>query len=389
MFVGIDVGKFEHQAAFLDDSGAVARPSLRFSNSDDGFNSLFELLGEPTDSIVIGMEATGHYWLNLYSALITRDFTTHVINPIQTDAMRRVNIRKAKTDSVDCVYIAKLLKLGDFTDVSVSSDDIAELRQLCRYRYGLVDSISSLKNQITGIVDRIFPEYHQLFSDVFGATSIELLKRYTTPDALGKVSAKRLTEIVSKYSRGRFGEAKALEIKAACKSSVGCVQANPAFVFQLRQQIALIEFSQQQLAEIELRIEDCYSRFPCCLHSIPGLGVTSAAVILSEVGNIDLFESPKKLVAFAGLDASVYQSGNFTASQSHISKRGSPYLRRALWNAAEAACRFNPVLADFYARKRSEGKNHMVAIGAVARKLCYICFAILRDNVPFDPSFSS
>jgi transposase len=389
MFVGIDIGKYRHQAAFLDNSGKDLCPSIPFDNTEEGFSLFFKKMDSVNDgTAVVGMEATGHYWLNLYCTLLVRDIETHVINPIQTDAVRRMNIRKTKTDSVDCRYVAQVIRMGDYSDVAVQDSDIAELRQLCRYRFGLVDSVSSLKNQITGILDRIFPEYSSFFSDIFGVTSIELLKRYTTPDAISKVPTKRLAELLAKYSRGAFGEAKAIEIKEVCARSVGIGSQNPAFIFQLQQQIRLIEFTQTQIDDVEKRIDDCYSKFPCYLHTIKGVGVMSAAVILSEIGNIANFDSPKKLVAFAGIDPSVHQSGNFSASSSKMSKRGSPYLRRALWNAAEGATRTNPVLADFYNRKRKEGKDHMTAAGAATRKLCYIVFAILRDQKPWNANFS-
>jgi len=388
MFIGIDIGKYRHQAAFLDNSGNDLCPSIPFDNSDEGFACFFRTLQAVSDgNPIVGMEATGHYWLNLYCALLAREIETHVINPIQTDAVRRMNLRRTKTDSVDCRYVAQVIRIGDYSDVAVQDADIAELRQLCRYRYGLVDSVSALKNQITGILDRIFPEYTNLFSDIFGVSSLELLKRYTTPDTIAKVSTKRLAVLLTKYSRGAFGVEKAVAIKEACKRSVGIGSQNPAFIFQLQQQIRLIEFTQSQIASLEGRIDNCYSRFPCYLHTIKGIGVISAAVILSEIGNIANFDHPKKLVAFAGIDPSVHQSGNFTASASQMSKRGSPYLRRALWNAAESASRSNPTIADFYDRKRKEGKNHMTAVGACARKLTYIIFAVLRDQVPFDPNF--
>ena len=390
MFVGVDIGKFRHQAAFLDCFGKDLCPSLAFDNTEDGFSAFFKAIDSVDDGcIVIGMEATGHYWLNLYTAILSRDMEAHVINPIQTDAIRRMNIRKTKTDSVDCRYVAQVIRIGEYTDVAVQEADIAELRQLCRYRYGLVDSVSALKNQVTGILDRIFPEYKTLFSDIFGVTSMELLKRYTTPENILKVPKKRLVELLKKYSRGSFGEDKAAHIRDACKRSVGIGSLNPAFVFQLRQQLQLIEFSQSQIELVESMVEDCYSRFHCFLHTINGVGMISAAVILSEIGDINNFDKPKKLVAFAGIDPSTFSSGNYTASISRMSKRGSTYLRRALWNAADSASRCNPIISEFYQQKRSEGKNHMTAIGACSRKLCYIVFGILNNNAPFNPNYSS
>lgn len=393
MYIGVDIGKFHHQASFLDNAGNELHSSLAFDNSDEGFRQFFHVLNSIHDSqsVIVGMEATGHYWLNLFVALLDKQIETHVINPIQTEAIRRMNIRKTKTDSVDCRYIAQVIRIGEYSDVSVQEADIAELRQLCRYRYGLVDSVSSLKNQVTGLLDRIFPEYAKLFSSIFGKASMELLKRYATPQLMSKASLRHLTDILSKHSRGALGEEKAIQIKSVCKSSIGINRfvGNEAFVFQLQQQLEQIEFIQGHIDQVEDRINELYSRFPCFLHTIKGLGAVSAAVILAEVGNIDNFDDPKKLVAFAGIDPSVHQSGNYTSSQSGMSKRGSPYLRRALWNAAETASRTNPLFADFYLKKRAEGKKHMVAIGAVARKLCYVSFAILRDKAPFNPDFGS
>lgn len=390
MIIGIDIGKFRHQAAFLDDAGKELRASLPFDNSEDGFRSFFDALSAFKDkNVVIGMEATGHYWLNLYGALLARDLETHVVNPIQTEAARRMSIRKTKTDSVDCRYIAQVIRMGDYSDVSQQASDIAELRQLCRYRYSLVDTMSAVKNQITGIMDRIFPEYSPLFDDIFGASSLALLQRYPTPEAIRKVPLKRLCDLLKKHSRGALGLERAKQLKEAAKHSVGIGADNPAFTFQLSQQLQLIEFTQSQLKPLEDRITSCYEKFPCFLHTIPGVGVVSAAVILSEVGDISLFSNPKKLVAFAGIDPSVHQSGNFSASISHMSKRGSPYLRRALWNAAQSAYRFNPAISQFYLRKRAEGKNHMTSIGACSRKLCYIVFAILSSNSPFIYNLSS
>jgi transposase len=391
MYVGIDIGKSFHQAAFLNDNGNELCPSLPFDNSDEGYQRFFAALDKASDgsNVIIGMEATGHYWLNICSALLARDYETHVINPIQTDAIRRMNIRKTKTDSVDCRYIAKVLMIGEYSDVAIQDDDIAELKQLCRYRYSLVDGVTAVKNQVTGILDRIFPEYHKLFSDIFGVASIELLKRYTTPADISKVTTKRLSDLLARYSRNRLGAEKAEQIHDAARSSVGNARVNPAFILQLRQQIAQIEFMCGQIDIVEKQIEACYSRFTCFLHTIKGVGMVSAATILAEIGDIKNFDSPKKLVAFAGIDPSVYQSGNYTSAHASMSKRGSPYLRRALWNTAEVAARTNPVFAAFYQRKRSEGKDHMTSVGAVARKLTYSVFAILRDQVPFDSDFGA
>lgn len=387
IFVGIDIGKFKHYAVAVDEKGSELSKTFSFENSEDGFNAFVGFISHfrEKDNICLAMEATGHYWLNLYSFLLDIGVELHVFNPIQTDAVRRMSIRKTKTDTVDCKYIADVVRIGNYSDIRPKTSDIQELRQLCRFRCGQIDELSGIKHQVIGMLDRIFPEYSSLFSDIFGAASVALLKKYTSPENILKVPTKRLAELLSKNSRGAFGEAKAVEIKEACKHSVGVSVGSASFVFQLRMMIDLIDFISGQISEIEKQIEEIYNRSDCFLHTINGIGVISAAAILSEIGNIDNFESVRKLVAFAGLDPSVKQSGNFESTHNHMSKRGSPYLRRALWNCAVVAAQHNPVLHEFYLKKRSEGKDYMTSVGAVAHKLCGPVFAVLRDNKPYIP----
>jgi len=387
IYFGIDIGKFNHQTVATDDKGTTLFQSFSFPNTNEGFNKFIKTATDymENDAICIGMEATGHYWLNLYFVLLDLGMELHVINPIQTDAMRNMNIRKTKTDSVDCRYIADVIRMGNYSDVVISDDDVSELRQLCRYRFHLVDTVGIIKNQVIGLLDRIFPEFHTLFSDVFGVASVELLKKYTTPEQILNVKTANLVNLLSKASRGRFKEDKAAEIKETAKRSIGLKTANSAFVFQLKQLIMQIEFTESQLGELEQKISEYYDKCECFLTTIDGIGNTLGAAIFAEIGDISRFESPKKLVAFAGIDPTVKQSGNFTGTHNSMSKRGSVYLRRAIWIAATVAAQKNPVLKDFYQKKRDEGKDYMTSIGAVSRKLCYIIFAVLRDKKPYVP----
>lgn len=384
---GVDIGKFRHQAIAVNSDGQPLCTSFPFDNSEDGFQLFLRQINhfQQQDAICVGMEATGHYWLNLYCVLLNLGIELHVVNPILTDAMRRMSVRKTKTDTVDCGYIADVIRMGKFSDVSVQTSDIQELRQLCRFRYGLVDETGMIKNRVIGVLDRIFPEYSKLFSDVFGTTSMALLDKYPSPDALLRVGTKKLAEFLKKHSRGRLGEDKAEEVHHACKHSVGIKEVNFALSFELHMMVEHIQFMEEQIDEIEKQIETIYSRCECYLDTIIGVGVVSGAVIFSEIGNIANFESPKKLVAFAGIDPSIRQSGNFTSSHNAMSKRGSVYLRRALWNAATVAAQKDPALSAFYQKKRAEGKDYMTAIGAVSHKLCNIAFAVLRDKKAYVP----
>ncbi len=391
MIVGIDIAKRNHQAVMIDMRGTALCKPFAFANSNAGVKKLLEVIGThtpPGDEVVIGMEATGHYWLALYSALLPHGFTLHVINPIQTDAMRNATtIRKSKTDIIDCELVAQTIRFGQFSATQVADEDMVSLRQLTRFHFSLVDTVSERKLQVIALLDQVFPEYQSLFSDTFGKTSVELLLNHTTPEDIVALDTQRLVELLSRCSRGRFGQAKADEIQACAASSFGVKFAGEAFAFQIRALLAQIQLAESQMEQLDAQIAILYGEFETQLHTIPGIGPTLAAAILSEIGDVSRFGSnPAKLVAFAGIDPSVKQSGGFTGSRNRMSKRGSPFLRRALWLAASVAYRIDPVLLAFYQKKRDEGKPHMTVIGAIARKLTYIVFAVLRDNLPYIPT---
>src|SRR5665647_3012546 len=333
---GVDIGKFFHTAAAVDAGGQALAPSFAFENSEEGFQLFLQKVAfyQKQDTICVSMEATGHYWLNLYCALLDLGIELHVFNPILTDAMRRMSVRKTKTDTVDCGYIVDVIRMGRYSDVAVQTEDVQNLRQLCRYRCSLVDEAAKHKNHVIVVLDHLFPEYHKLFSNIFGKTSLDLLSKYPSPDAILKLGTKRLADFLAKHSRGRFGEEKALEVRNACKHTVGVNRANAALCFELHQTVELIQFVEDQIDEIE---------------------------------------------------PSIKQSGNFTSTHNKMSKRGSPYLRRALWNAATVAAQKDPVMSAFFQKKRDEGKDYMTAIGAVTHKLCNIVFAVLRDKKPYVP----
>jgi len=258
------------------------------------------------------------------------------------------------------------------------------LRQLTRFHFSLVDSVSEVKLQVIALLNQVFPEYQALFSDTFGKTSVELLLSYTTPEDILALDTDALVDILVRCSRGRLGLAKAEQIQSAAMHSFGVKFGKYAFTFQIRALLAQIQLVETQINQLDAQIAEIYASFDAHLHTVPGIGPVLAAAILAEVGDISRFGSdPARLVAYAGIDPSVKQSGGFTGSNNRMSKRGSPYLRRAIWLAATVAYRFDPTLAAFYQKKRAEGKTHMTAVGAVARKLTYVAFAILRDNKPY------
>lgn len=386
--VGIDIGKRHHEATIIDSLGHVQGKSLRFANTHTGFNKLLELVrkcaGE--DEAVFGMEATGHYWLALYTHLRQVGYTVHVINAVQSDALRSMYIRQAKNDSRDSFIIAEVIRFGRFCETAVAPPDIHALRELCRHRFYIVDSIASIKRKVIALLDQIFPEYEQLFSNTFGKTSLQLLSEYTTPEELLAVDTNKLAEIIYAASHGRHGLGKAQEIQDAARNSFGILLASDSIALLIRQYIEQIRFVETQVAAIDSEIDRLLAAFENHLTTITGIGPTLAAIILSEIGDIKRFDSPAKLAAFAGIDPAVKQSGDFIGTRVHMSKRGSPYLRRAIWLAATVAAFKDPAISVYYQRKRSEGKSHLTALGHVSRKMLNIIFAVLRDNTPYIPA---
>ena len=387
-YIGIDIAKHKHEASIIDSDGSLLCESISFSNSQKGCEKLIALLERfsvDPDNCIVGMEATGHYWLSIYSYLFELGFDLKVINPIQSDAFRKIYIRQTKNDSKDSFVIAQVMRFGQFSSSSLSDENIMALRQLSRYRFCLVDDCSDLKRKVICLLDQVFPEYSSLFSDIFGVTSKELLLKYPTPEDMLSVSATKLSNFISKCSRGRYGRSKAEEIQSAAKSSFGIKFASNAFSFQIKQMIEQIKFIENHLKELEKEITELLIQTNQVITTIPGIGNVLGGVIIGEIGDISRFESAPKLVAYAGLDVRVSQSGQFTGTQMKISKRGSSYLRRAIWMAATVAAFSDPVLSEYYQSLRARGKHHLTAIGAVSRKLCNIIFAVLRDDKPYEP----
>lgn len=389
LICGIDIGKFHHEACLIDQSGRQIAKTLRFPNSTAGATTLMDYFhgcNPDKHTIVVGLEATGHYWLSLYCFLFDQGFQVNVINPLQSDAIRKLFLRKTKNDSKDSFLIAETIRIGRFSNTELANEDILSLRQLCRHRMDMVDYIADQKRKIIGVMDRVFPEYQHFFSDMFGKTSKELLDIAVTPEQLLAIPVDELSCILKKASRGRFGDAKVRQIRSAAQSSFGITIATSAFAMQLRQLLEMIDLLELQLDELEFEIESYLAKLKTCITTCPGVGKVLGAVILSEIGDVSRFSEPKKLVAFVGIDPSVHQSGEFTGTQNKMSKRGSPHLRRAIWLAATVAAFHDPVLSAFYQKKRAEGKHHYTALGAVARKLTLIIFAVLRDDKPYVPN---
>lgn len=387
LYMGIDVGKNNHEAGMINAEGKHLGKSLRFANTSEGYVKLVNFIRDKQSAdepLKIGMEATGHYWLALYSYLFEQGFDISVINPIQSDSLRNFHIRQTKTDSVDSFLIAEVIRFGQYEPTKLADEDVIALRNLARFRESMVDTCSDYKRQVVALLDQVFPEYEKLFSDVFGESSKAFLKTCGTPEQCIQINTKTLSTLLRKASHGRFGTSKAQELKSAAKDSIGVRIATKTFAFQLQMLIQQIEFTESQVDQIDEQIAKQLKKVNSVVMTIPGVGPATGAIIVGEIGDVNRFANPSKLVAFAGIDPTVMQSGNFSGAHNRLSKRGSPYLRRAIWMAAVVASRSDPVFKAFYEKKRSEGKSHGTSIGAVARKLTYTIFAVLKANKPYE-----
>lgn len=383
-YLGIDIGKNTHVASLIDDKKKVIFKAFSFSNSVDGAESLISKLSNFKNELEVGMEATGHYWLSIYSYLVKNNFTVRVINPIQTDGWRQgIEIRKRKTDIIDSLLIADLLRYGDFVESSLLSEDFMSLRNLSRFRSYLISSIGDLKRKTIALLDQVFPEYASSFSNVFGKTSKEILSNFSTPSDFEDINSDDLNTFLESVSRKNYASKKIYELSEKASTSFGINFSLDSFSLQIKMLIQQISFIQNQVSDIDKEIEELLEKLNSPITTIPGIGPVNGATIIGEIGDISRFSNPSKLVAYSGLDASVSQSGEYESTHNRISKRGSPYLRRALFQAALIAEFNDPVFSAYYQKKISEGKHHLVATNAVARKLCHTVFAVLTKDEPY------
>lgn len=348
-YLGIDIGKNTHVASLMDEKAKVIFKAFSFSNSSDGAASLMNKIQPFQSELEIGMEATGHYWLSLYSFLVEQGFVIHVINPIQTDGWRKgTEIRKRKTDIIDSVLIADFIRYGEFLETSLADEDTMSLRNLSRFRNYLISSIGDLKRKTICVLDQIFPEYSSVFSNVFGKTSKELLLQLNTPSDFEDITGSKLEDLLSQVTYKKFAAKKINTISEMAKSSFGITFCMESFSFQLRLLIEQICFIEKQVSDVEKQISELLQKINSPITTIPGIGDTIAATILGEIGDINRFSSGAKLVAYAGVDAEISQSGEYESTSNKMSKRGSPYLRKALFQAAFIASYYDPVFSTYY-----------------------------------------
>ena len=384
--VGIDVSKDKHDCFIQSSEGEVLVDVFTIPNNMDGFNILLEKIqrcATSQDKIKVGLEATGHYSYNLLGFLLDNGLATYVLNPLRTNLYRKsLSLRKTKTDRVDARTIAAMLLsdvgLKPYTDTAYHNE---ELKSLTRYRFDKVKERAKLKSSISRLICILFPELEKLVSSLHTASVYTLLEEFPGAKQVAGAHLTRLRSLLETASKGHYKRDMALEIRDAARNSIGSWM--PAKSLELQHTIRLIRELDTEIAEIEEQIRSIMDELHSPITTIPGLGFRMAAMILAEVGDFTRFDSPDKLLAYAGMSPSTYQSGQLKNCYPHMEKRGSRYLRYALFNATKYVCHWDPAFAAYLAKKRAEGKHYNIALSHATKKLVRLIFALEKSGTPY------
>ena len=384
--VGIDVAKDKHDCFIQNSEGEVLADVFTISNNMDGFHTLLEKIQAciaPQDKIRVGLEATGHYSYNLLGFLLDNGLATYVLNPLRTNLYRKsLSLRKTKTDRVDARTIAAMLLsdagLKPYTNTAYHNE---ELKSLTRYRFDKVKERAKLKSSVSRLVCILFPELEKLVPTLHMASVYALLEEFPGAKQVARAHLTSLKSLLEKASKGRYKRDMALSIRDAARMSIG--SRMPAKSLELQHTIRLIRELDAEIHEIEAEIETMMDEIQSPITTIPGIGYRMGAMILAEAGDLSRFASPDKLLAYAGMSPSTYQSGQLKNCYPHMEKRGSRYLRYALFNATKYVCLWDPTFAAYLAKKRAEGKHYNVAISHAAKKLVRLIFAMEKSRQPY------
>lgn len=382
--VGIDVAKDKHDCFICDSEGNVLKDVFTFSNDREGFNLLLSFMPTSSENVKVGLEATGHYSLNLINFLIDNGYSPVVFNPLQINLFRKAHtLRKTKTDKIDAKLIALMLSSSDAKPHLDLSYHVMELKSLTRYRSRLKDQLARLKTSLARIIEIVFPELEDCVYSINQKSTIALLYEFPSKELIANAHLTRLTNVLKDNSRGKYSKDKALEIRKAAINSIGT--SSDASSFELVQTIDMINFYSSKIDDLDAKIKDIMIELESPILSIPGISYNLGSIILAEIVDINRFDTSSQLQAFAGLDPVTHQSGKFIATGVSMVKRGSPYLRWAILNAARLVAMRDPCFQDYYQRKRKEGKHHFVTLTHVAKKLIRVIFKLLKTNTQFVP----
>lgn len=387
IYIGIDVAKDKHDCFVTNSEGEILFNSFTIPNNADGFNDLYQKISSLTNdfsNVKVGLEATGHYNYNLLGFLIDKGLPTFVINPLHTNLFRKsLSLRQTKTDKVDARTIALMMMSGvnlqSYSDTSYHNE---ELKSLTRYRFDKVKERAKLKTSVSRLVNILFPELEKIVPTLHMVSVYALLSELPSASQVASCHLTHLTKLLENASKGRYSKDKAAEIRTAARQSIG--SSMPAKSLELKHTINLIQELSSEIDEIETSIKSIMDSIQSPILSIPGINYRMGAMIIAEIGDFKRFSSPDKILAYAGLSPSTYQSGQLDGCYSHMEKRGSRYLRYALFNAAKYICIWDNTFAAYLAKKRAEGKHYNVAISHAAKKLVRVIYQMEKTGQPYN-----
>ena len=386
IYVGIDVAKDKHDCFITNSDGEIVFKSFTIPNNRIGFDTLFqriESISDDLSKVKVGLEATGHYSYNLLGFLLDKGLPTYVINPLHTNLYRKsLSLRKTKTDKVDSRTIASMImsdvNLKSYSDISYHNE---ELKSLTRYRFDKVKERAKLKGSVSRLVCILFPELEKLVPSLHMVSVYALLSEFPSASAIASAHLTRLSNLLVESSKGRYGKDTAVLFREAAKTSIGSPM--PAKSLELKHTIKLIHELDAEIEEIEQEIRAIMDEIHSPILTIPGISYRMGAMILAEIGDFNRFDSPDKILAYAGMSPSTYQSGQLNNCYSHMEKRGSRYLRYALYNATKYVCHWDETFGTYLAKKRAEGKHYNVALSHAAKKLVRTIYAMEKSRQPY------
>ena len=382
IYVGIDISKYKHDCFICSNTGEVIVENLSFENNQKGFQQFSDLL-KPYDkfNVHIGLEATGHYGLNLKLFLEKNNYSFMEFNPLLVkEFSKSLSLRRTKTDKADAIVICQKLMSVPYNPNSKLFYHKYSLKSLSRLRETLVKQRSKYMVQMTCTLDILFPEFKPFFSNRFSTTSLYILKKYKN---VNRISNMKDFDTLNKLSRGNFTYSKFVKLKDLAKNTIG--ESNELFEFQLQTILSLYEEIDSKIVSIDKQLSTIIKDLNPPTLSIPGIGVISCASIISEFGDISKFNNAGQMLSFAGLEPGIIQSGTMSSNGKMV-KRGSGYLRQSLMNVCMVVIANNCTFYDYFHKKMSEGKCYRVALSHVCRKLIRVIFILEKKNILFDPS---
>lgn len=384
-YVGIDVGKFNHCAAVISNLGEVKVNPFYFSNDLKGFKLLIETT-KPylSKDTLFGMEDTAHYAENLRMYLLNQNRLVAMINPLTTDAIRKAQLITAKNDKLDAKSICMILMNPTLYRKILKEDfEMHNIRELTRYHHRMQEQCSQYKSQLQKALDIVFPEFNSLFSANYGPTYMRILDKLQSASTIANTDIRTLRNVLKHEGRGRAVSFTAEQLKSLAKSSVG--QSDMILEMEIKHLVGLIHFVNENIAEVDKKIEEFSKQLNSPILTISGISHFSGTSIVAELNNLKKFTSASQVIRYAGVNPIVYQSGSFNAPMTRLSKKGSKYLRKTLFQIITPVIENNPVFKTYYNKKIAEGKSHRCAQGHCIRKLLRVIFHLIKTGESFDP----